>query len=35
MTARCICLVDDGETFVVQAGPEFKLLAKNEIDEMC
>ncbi len=25
----------DAKTFVVQAGPEFKLLSKNEIDEMC
>jgi outer membrane protein assembly factor BamB len=25
----------DAKTFVVQAGPEFKLLAKNEMDEMC
>ena len=26
---KVFCLADDGETFVVQAGPEFKLLGKN------
>ena len=31
-----ICCVDvDGRAFVVQAGPEFKLLSKNTIGEMC
>jgi outer membrane protein assembly factor BamB len=25
---------DDGQTFVVQAGPEFKVLATNSLDEM-
>jgi hypothetical protein len=29
------CLADDGQTFVVQAGPAFKLLGTNQIDEMC
>ena len=32
---KIFCLADDGETFVVQAGPEFKLLGQNEIKEMC
>ena len=27
-------LADDGRTFVVQAGAEFKLLSKNDLDEM-
>jgi len=26
---------EDGDTFVIQAGPEFKLLGKNSLDEMC
>src|SRR5262249_10973353 len=29
------CLSEDGDTFVVQAGPEFKVLGKNSVDEMC
>ena len=28
-------LSEDGDTFVVQAGPEFKILGKNRLDEMC
>src|SRR5262249_7494121 len=32
---KVFCLADDGETFVVQAGAEFKLLGQNKIDEMC
>ena len=27
-------LSEDGDTFVIQAGPEFKLLGKNALDEM-
>jgi hypothetical protein len=27
-------LSEDGDTFVVQAGPEFKLLGKNTLNEM-
>jgi hypothetical protein len=27
-------LSEDGDTFVVQAGPEFKLLGKNSLNEM-
>ena len=32
---KVYCLNEDGETYVVQAGPEFKLLATNNLDEMC
>jgi outer membrane protein assembly factor BamB len=32
---KIFCLDDAGQTFVVQAGPEFKVLGKNSIDEMC
>ncbi|UCG56743.1 MAG: PQQ-binding-like beta-propeller repeat protein [Phycisphaerales bacterium] len=32
---KIFCLSEDGETFVVQAGPEFKVLGRNELDEMC
>jgi outer membrane protein assembly factor BamB len=32
---KVFCLADDGETFVVQAGPNFKVLAENKLDEMC
>jgi len=28
-------LSEDGDTFVVRAGPEFKLLGRNALDEMC
>jgi outer membrane protein assembly factor BamB len=28
-------LSEDGDTFVVQAGPEFKVLGRNALDEMC
>lgn len=28
-------LSEDGDTFVVQAGPEFKVLARNGLNEMC
>ena len=27
-------LSEDGETFVIQAGPEYKLLARNSLNEM-
>ena len=26
---------EDGDTFVIQAGPEMKVLAKNSLGEMC
>ena len=32
---KVFCLSEDGETFVVQAGKEFKLLGKNDLGEMC
>lgn len=32
---KIFCLSEDGRTFVVQAGPEFKLLGNNEIGDMC
>jgi outer membrane protein assembly factor BamB len=32
---KVFCLNEDGDTFVVQAGPEFKMLGKNKLDEMC
>jgi hypothetical protein len=27
-------LSEDGDTFVIQAGPEYKLLGKNSLNEM-
>jgi outer membrane protein assembly factor BamB len=32
---RIFCLSEDGDTYVVQAGPEFKLLRENSIDDAC
>ena len=32
---KLFCLDEAGTTFVVQAGPEFKLLGANELGEMC
>src|SRR5262249_50093192 len=32
---KVFCLDDAGSTHVVQAGPDFKLLRKNRLDEMC
>jgi hypothetical protein len=32
---KIFCLSEDGDTFVIQGGPEFKLLGKNSLDEMC
>jgi hypothetical protein len=31
---KLFALSEDGETFVMQAGPEFKLLGKNSLNEM-
>ena len=31
---RIYCLSEDGETFVIKAGPNFEVLAKNSLDEM-
>ena len=32
---KIFALSEDGDTFVFQAGPEFRLLHKNALDEMC
>jgi outer membrane protein assembly factor BamB len=32
---KVFCLSEDGDTFVVEAGPEFKVLRKNSLNEMC
>jgi len=32
---RVYALSEDGDTFVFQAGPEYRLLHKNSLDEMC
>lgn len=32
---KIFCLSEDGDTFIVKAGPEFKLLGRNRLDEMC
>ncbi len=32
---KIFCLSEDGDTFVIQAGPAYKLLGKNSLDEMC
>jgi outer membrane protein assembly factor BamB len=32
---KIFCLSEDGDTFVILAGKEFKLLGKNSLDEMC
>ncbi len=32
---KIFALSEDGDTFVFQAGPEYKLLGKNSLDEMC
>ena len=32
---KVFALSEDGDTYVIEAGPEFKLLAKNSLDEMC
>lgn len=32
---KIFALSEDGDTFVFQAGPEYKLLRKNPLDEMC
>jgi outer membrane protein assembly factor BamB len=32
---KVFCLSEDGVTFVVQAGREFKVLGKNDLGEMC
>jgi len=32
---KIFCLSEDGDTFVIQAGPEYKLIGKNSLGEMC
>jgi outer membrane protein assembly factor BamB len=32
---KVFCLDEDGQTFVLQAGPEFKLLGRNALGERC
>ena len=32
---KIFCLSEDGDTFVIQAGREMKVLAKNSLGEMC
>jgi hypothetical protein len=29
------CLSEDGETFVIEAGPEFKVIRTNRLEELC
>jgi len=31
---KVFCLDEDGLTFIVQAGPDFKVIGKNKLDEM-
>jgi len=32
---KIFCLSEDGDSFVIQAGPEFKVLGSSKLDEMC
>jgi outer membrane protein assembly factor BamB len=32
---KIYCLSEDGDTYVVQAGSEFKVLGRNRLDDMC
>ena len=32
---KVFCLSEDGDTYVVQAGPEFKVVGANRLDELC
>jgi outer membrane protein assembly factor BamB len=32
---RIFCLSEDGDTFVIQSGPEFKVVGKNSLKEFC
>ncbi len=32
---KIFCLSEDGDTFVFQAGPEYKMVGKNSLGEMC
>ena len=33
--SKIFCLSEDGDTYVIQAGSEYKMLGKNSLDEMC
>jgi len=32
---KIFCLSEDGDTFVIKAGPKYTVLGKNSLDEMC
>ncbi len=32
---KIFCLNENGDTFVIQAGPEHKILGLNQLEEMC
>lgn len=32
---KVFCLSEDGDAFVFQAGPEYRLIGRNSLDEMC
>lgn len=32
---KIYCLSEDGDTYVIKAGPRFEVLARNSLDEMC
>ena len=32
---KLFCLSEQGDTFVIQAGPHYKLLRRNPLEEMC
>jgi outer membrane protein assembly factor BamB len=32
---KVFCLSEDGDTYVIEAGPRYKLIRKNSLDEMC
>lgn len=32
---KVFCLSEDGDTFVIDAGPEFKVVAKNSLEDLC
>ena len=34
-SGKIFCLSEDGDTFVIQAGAEYKLVGKNSLNEMC
>lgn len=32
---KIFCLSEDGDTYVIKAGPEYEVVGKNSLDEMC